>query len=247
MFENICRISSFIDVYGELFRNGSNPVGPAEKPFLLETFTALADQCLTTTNLLESNEQRFAHLEEYAVTKNKFTEFVFSCQVNKHFDFDGLSTIMWSLETQSRTKQSADDGSSRTHTARLPVSTAYGLFDSSPRSVPRISDTFPWNQPKAHRGTARSTKSHQLATGPSYSKADHISSSKTHQRICKAFSLQMVLWNSLRTIRVDFASSQLPLFSISKKTSAVFSPEIKKEMVLLIEMDFLMRRKTIQS
>ena len=143
MFENICRISSFIDVYDEFFRNASNPVSPTEKPFLLETFTALADQCRSTTSLLESNEQTFAHLEEYARIKNKFTEFVFSCQVNAHFDFNGLRTNILSLETQSPTNQSADDSAIPTHTVRLPVSTADDLFDSSTRSMPRISDTVP--------------------------------------------------------------------------------------------------------
>jgi hypothetical protein len=142
LFENLCRISSSIDLYAELIRDASDQVEHPSKSFLLKSFAVLSDRCQSTTSLLQSNERTFGHPGEYAVIMNKFARFEFYCRVNVHCDFDDLTAKIWNLETLSTTKQSADNDWTRISTFDPFVASDGALFDSSPRSVQRISDTI---------------------------------------------------------------------------------------------------------
>ena len=105
LFENICRISSAIDLYTELFRESSEPPGRSQKSLLLKNLAALADRCQRSLNLLQSNEQTFRHLPGYLAIKNKFLRFDSFCQVNRPSDVARLPMRIWSLETLSRREE----------------------------------------------------------------------------------------------------------------------------------------------
>ena len=142
LFEHVSRISSSIDFYTELIQDPEDQLEHLSKSFLLKCFAVLFDRCQSTSSLLQSNEETFGRLGEYAVIRNKFSQFEFYCQVNTHFDCDGLIMRISILETLSKRKQSPDQGESRTFTFDLSVSTYRALFESSPRSVQRISDAI---------------------------------------------------------------------------------------------------------
>ena len=104
LFEHVSRISSSIDFYTELIQDPEDQLEHLSKSFLLKTVTGLADQCRTTTNLFQANEQTFGHLGEYLMIKRKFTEFDSHCQVNVHLDFGGSEQKLLDFRDSVRKK-----------------------------------------------------------------------------------------------------------------------------------------------
>ena len=239
LFEHLCRISSSIDFLTELIRDASDQLEHLSKSFLWKSFAVLSDRCQLTSSLLQSNEQTFGRLGEYAMIRNKFSQFEFYCQVNAPFHLDGLIIRISNLETRSKTKQSPDQGESRRFTFDLSVSTDRALFESPPWFVPRISDAFLWNQSITHRTTLRSTRSSRCWTHCLRATSDHLCSRSIHANVLQWQYPSMCLSNHQRVIRDSSEWMRIPVG---------FFAEIKlweEEVQAGIQLDLLMGRKRI--
>ena len=125
------------------------------------------------------------------------------------FEFDRLIAQNSILETLSRRKQSADDGTISSLAFDLLASVDGVLLDSSPQSVPRISIAFRWNQSIAHRTTLRPTLSSQRPIPCSRATADHFRSWTIHADVFQRLRPSICLWHHQGVTLVSISDHSL--------------------------------------